>query len=123
MSDDRPRNLHDGMDSRLLDRFSLREAPITNTTYRTVLSPKTEKFCGLLKPVLFVILWPTEGSGIGDTAKVLMQGSGEEVHVPLSHSLQQRVYELELRRIDGFWIGHRDEVLLVEEFSVGTEGN
>lgn len=82
-----------------------------DVTFLTALSPRAEKFPGLLKPALFVVLWPANGSGVGYTTEVLVQGFGEEVHVHCSHSLHQLTYELDLRGICGFLAGHWGEVM------------
>lgn len=58
-------------------------------TYLTVLSQNAENLRQFLKPLLFVVLWRIERSGVDGTAKVLMKGFGDKVHVPLRHSINK----------------------------------
>lgn len=80
MGGDSPGNLYDRVEGRLRERFSRRIGglgPATNLTYLAISGPKAEKLSDLLEPVLFVVLRPTEGSGVGDTKEVLVQGFGD----------------------------------------------
>lgn len=84
MNDDRPRGFYDGMEGRLQEAFLAAGweeilVPTTNLTCLMALGTNVEELCELLKPILFIVFWPPEGSGVCNTTKVLVQGFGDEI--------------------------------------------